>query len=205
MNWAETLRTALDAIRARRMRSALTVLGILIGIAAVMLTVGLGQGAQQQVESQIASLGSNLLTVTPGSTTSTTGVRGGFGSASTLTTADAALLADRTVAPDIAAVAPVSTASENLVAGSQNWTTSVVGTTPDWAQVRARTTTSGRFFTTSDVDSAAKVAVIGSTTASELFGVRDPVGQTVSVGGVEFTVIGELNTAGSTIGGCLAR
>jgi putative ABC transport system permease protein len=201
MNLGETVRTALDAIRSRRLRSALTVLGILIGIAAVMLTVGLGQGAQQKVTEQINSLGSNLLVVTPGSTTSTTGVRGGFGSASSLTSADASLLADTKVAPDIAAVAPVSTTQQELDAGSQNWTTSVVGTTPAWEQVRARTTSQGRFFSTQELNSAARVAVIGSTTASELFGFRNPVGETVAVGGVPFTIIGMLNTAGSTIGG----
>ncbi|GAA4342958.1 ABC transporter permease [Microbacterium rhizosphaerae] len=201
MNFGETVRTALDAIRSRRLRSALTVLGILIGIAAVMLTVGLGQGAQQKVTEQINSLGSNLLVVTPGSTTSTTGVRGGFGSASSLTSADASLLADAKVAPDIAAVAPVSTGQQEVDAGAQNWTTSVVGTTPAWEQVRARTTSQGRFFSTQELDSAARVAVIGSTTASELFGVRNPVGQTVTVAGVPFTIIGMLNTAGSTIGG----
>jgi putative ABC transport system permease protein len=201
MNAVETLRTAFDAIRTRRMRSALTVLGILIGIAAVMLTVGLGQGAQQQVEKQIDSLGSNLLVVSPGSTTSTTGVRGGGGSATTLTSADAAVLAQKDVAPDIAAVAPVSSTSVNLVAGSENWTTSVVGTTSDWPTVRARTIVSGRFFTDAELASSAKVAVIGSTTAADLFGGRDPVGQTLTASGVQLTVIGELNTAGSTVGG----
>ena len=201
MTWAETIRTAFDAIRTRRMRSALTVLGILIGIAAVMLTVGLGQGAQQQVEKQINSLGSNLLVVSPGSTTSSSGVRGGFGSASTLTTTDAELLADHTVTPDVAAVAPISTSSSNLVAGSGNWTSSVVGTTPSWLSVRARTVATGRFFTQSELSSASKVAVIGATTAEELFGLRDPVGQTVTAGSTQFTIVGELNTAGSTIGG----
>ena len=201
MNAAETVRTAFDAIRTRRMRSALTVLGILIGIAAVMLTVGLGQGAQQKVTEQIDSLGSNLLVVSPGSTTSTTGLRGGRGSATTLTATDAATLADPQVAPDVAAVAPVSQGSENVVAGTNNWTTSIVGTTPDWLGVRARTVTEGRFFTQQDVNSSAPVAVIGSTTAQELFGLRDPVGQQVTIGDEAFTVIGELNTAGSTIGG----
>jgi putative ABC transport system permease protein len=201
VNAAETVRTAFEAIRTRRMRSALTVLGILIGIAAVMLTVGLGQGAQQQVEKQIDSLGSNLLVVSPGSTTSTTGIRGGGGSATTLTADDARLLAQRTVAPDIAAVAPVSTTSADLVAGTQNWTTSVVGTTEAWPAVRARTVASGRFFTASEEASSAKVAVIGSTTAEDLFGLRDPIGQTVTAGSTQLTVIGELATAGSTVGG----
>jgi len=95
MNWSETGRSALDAIRTRRMRSALTMLGILIGIAAVMLTVGLGQGAENQVSSQINALGTNVLTISPGSSTSSAGVRGGFGSASTLTEADANALENR--------------------------------------------------------------------------------------------------------------
>ncbi len=201
MNGAETVRTAFDAIRTRRMRSALTVLGILIGIAAVMLTVGLGQGAQAQVTKQIDSLGSNLLVVSPGSTTSATGLRGGIGSATTLTMADAQLLAERTVTPDVAAVAPASASSQSLVAGTANWTSSVIGTTPSWLSVRARTVTQGRFFTTAELDSSARVAVIGSTTATELFGPRDPVGRTVQAGSASFTIIGELNTAGSTIGG----
>ncbi|GAA2479228.1 ABC transporter permease [Terrabacter carboxydivorans] len=201
MTWAETLRTAYDAIRTRRMRSALTVLGILIGIAAVMLTVGLGQGAQAQVASQINALGSNLLIVTPGSSTQVGGVRGGRGSATTLTTADAAVLSNRQVVPDVAAVAPVSTSSQSVVANGQNWTTGIVGTTPQWPTVRARSTDTGRFFSQSEMGAAAPVAVLGSTTAQQLFGARSPVGETLSVGGVQLTVIGELNTAGSTVGG----
>ncbi len=201
MTWTETLRTAADAIRTRRMRSALTVLGILIGIAAVMLTVGLGQGAQQQVASQIGKLGSNLLIVSPGSSTSLTGIRGGFGSATTLTTADAAMLADKEVAPDIRAVAPTSSTQASLTANGTNWTTSVVGTTPDWLQVRARSVASGRMFTQGELTSAQAEVVLGSTTASELFGVRSPIGQTVTIGSQPFTVIGVLDTVGSTVGG----
>lgn len=132
MSWSETIRTAYEAIRTRRLRSALTMLGILIGIAAVILTVGLGQGAQAKVADQINRLGSNLLIVSPGSTTSSAGVRGGRGSATTLTSDDAAVLADQRVAPDIAAVAPVSSSSQSLTVGPTNWTTTVVGTTPDW-------------------------------------------------------------------------
>src|ERR1700738_643284 len=147
MNWLETIRTGLDAVRSPRMRSGLTVLGILIGIAAVMLTVGLGLGAQAQISQQINSLGSNLLIITPGSVTSTSGVRGGSGSASTLTETDATALASKVVAPDIAAVAPTVQRSESLTAGTSNWTTTVVGATPDWTTVRARTVDSGRFLT----------------------------------------------------------
>ena len=198
MNWGETIRTALEAIRSRRMRSSLTMLGILIGIAAVMLTVGLGQGAQTQVRNQINQLGSNLLIVSPGSTTTTTGIRGGRGSASTLTTRDAAALSSPVVAPDIARVAPVVTGSQSLTAGTTNWTTNVVGTTPDWLPVRARTLTQGRFFSAAELNDAAAVTVLGSTTATELFGGRDALGQSVTINGTAFTVIGLLNTAGSS-------
>ncbi|HVU73787.1 MAG TPA: ABC transporter permease [Mycobacteriales bacterium] len=198
MNAAETLRTALEAIRAHRLRSALTMLGILIGIAAVILTVGLGQGAQQQVRSEINALGSNLLIVSPGSTTSSTGIRGGLGSASTLTAADAAALADDTVAPDIQDVAATSTSSESVTASSTNWTTSVVGTSPTWLSVRGRTLTSGRFIDASDLAAARPVVVLGSDTATELFSFRNPVGQTVTINGSTFTVIGVLNAVGSS-------
>ena len=197
MSWSETLRTALEAISARRLRSVLTTLGILIGIAAVMLTVGLGQGAQQTVRDQIGKLGSNLLIVSPGSTT-TAGLRGGRGSASTLTTRDAAMLTDRTVAPDIAAVAPVSTSSQSVVAGTTNWTTQVVGTTPAWLPVRSRTMSDGRFFTGNEESAAAQVAVIGTTTATELFGRRSPVGQSITIGGSSYSVIGVLASIGSS-------
>jgi len=198
MSWGGTIRTALEAIGSRRLRSSLTMLGILIGVAAVMLTVGLGQGAQTQVRDQINRLGSNLLIVSPGSATSTSGIRGGRGSASTLTTRDATALASRVVAPDIARVAPVVTGSQSLTARSTNWSTNVVGTTPDWLPVRARSLTQGRFFTPAELGDAASVAVLGSTTATELFGGRDALGQSVTINGTTLTVIGILNTVGSS-------
>ncbi len=199
IEWTETVRTAVAALNARRMRSLLTMLGILIGIAAVMLTVGLGQGAQQQITSQISALGSNLIIVTPGQSTSTGGFRGGGGSVSTLTTADAAMLADPAVAPDIAAVAPVSTTSGSLQSASTTWTSTVTGTVPAWQTVRAREVDAGRFFSTDELDQAQPVAVIGSTTAEELFPNGSPVGQTMSVNGQSFTVIGVLTSAGSSL------
>jgi len=198
MSWGGTVRTALEAIGSRRLRSSLTMLGILIGVAAVMLTVALGQGAQTQVRDQINRLGSNLLIVSPGSATSTSGIRGGRGSASTLTTRDATALASRVVAPDIARVAPVVTGSQSLTARSTNWSTNVVGTTPDWLPVRARSLTQGRFFTLAELGDAASVAVLGSTTATELFGGRDALGQSVTINGTTLTVIGILNTVGSS-------
>ena len=198
MNGLETLRTGLEAIRAHRMRSALTVLGILIGIAAVIMTVGLGEGAQAKVSSEISSLGTNLLTVSPGSSTSSSGIRGGFGSATTLTQKDADALASKTVAPAIAAVAPTSQDEEVLTAGTTNWTTTVVGTDADWLSVRARTVVEGRFLDDQDVADHADVVVLAPTTASELFGFEDPVGQTVNIGGIPMTVIGELNSVGGS-------
>ena len=197
MRWTETWRIALEAVRTHRLRSLLTVLGIFIGIASVTLTVGLGRGASQEVESRINSLGSNLLIVSPGSST-TSGVRGGLGSATTLTMSDAAALADPEVAPDIAKVAPVSTSSKVLTVGTTTWTTSLVGTTPDWADVRARTLSQGRFFSTAELDSAANVMVLGASTAEELVSSPAVVGSTVTVNGTPFTVIGVLASSGSS-------
>lgn len=197
MNWPETVRTSLDAIRAHRLRSGLTMLGIVIGIAAVILTVGLGEGAQRQVTAAIDALGTNLLVVSPGSGT-TAGVRGGLGSASTLTIEDARALAAPTVAPDIAAVAPTTSRSTALTAGATNWTTSVIGTSPEWLSVRARTLAEGRFLDAADVADEGAVVVLGPTTATELFGSADPVGRTLTIGTLPCTVIGVLTPAGST-------
>ena len=127
MSWLETLRSGYEAIRAHRLRSILTMLGIVIGISSVILTVGLGQGAQNQVKDEISALGRNLLIVSPGSSTSSTGVRGGFGSASTLTLQDADAMADTTAAPDVEAVAAQTTTNAEVDTTSTNWTTSIVG------------------------------------------------------------------------------
>jgi len=194
----ETFRTGLEAVISHRLRSTLTVLGIMIGITAVILTVGLGEGAQQQVGSAISSLGANLLIVSPGSSTSSAGIRGGSGSASTLTLANANVLANKTVAPDISGVAPVVSASESLTAGSTNWTTTLVGSNASWLSVRGRSMAEGRFISGHDVQTNAAVVVLGPTTASQLFGGADPVGQTVNVAGTPMTVIGVLTAEGSS-------
>ncbi|HTT58641.1 MAG TPA: ABC transporter permease [Acidimicrobiales bacterium] len=199
MSIVETIRSALEAIWGHRLRSALTVLGILIGIAAVILTVGLGEGASATVNSAISSLGTNLLIVTPGSSSSG-GVQGGFGSASTLTYADAQDLASRTVCPNIVAVAPTATTFDNVVAGSKNWTTQIDGTTASWLKVRDRTMAEGSFFTPSQVDDADAVAVIGSSTAQELGLGEFALGQVITVNNVSLSVIGVLNTAGDSSG-----
>ncbi|MBV8304942.1 MAG: ABC transporter permease [Acidimicrobiia bacterium] len=199
MNWLDTVKTGLDAIRSHRLRSGLTMLGILIGIAAVILTVGLGEGAQAQVTNQINALGTNLLVVSPGSVT-TGGIRGGFGSANTLTKADADALGSKVAAPDIAQVAPAAQSSGTLTIGSTNWTTSVVGTTPAWATVRARKIDTGRFLNNQDESTAAAVVVLGPTTAQQLFGNQSPVGQTVTLNNVPLQVVGVLQSTGSTSG-----
>jgi putative ABC transport system permease protein len=196
MKWFDTLRSSIEAITTHRLRSTLTVLGILIGIAAVILTVGLGEGATSSVNSAISSLGSNLLIVTPGSTT--TGlVRGGSGSASTLTYQDAIDLDNKVDCPDITAVAPQVSEESTLVAGNENWTTSVYGSTTSWLSVRGRSMAEGSFFTQKDISTDANVVVLGQTTAEEL-GLFSPVGQTVNVNDIPFTVIGVLNSAGSS-------
>jgi len=196
--WSDTFRAGTEAVRAHRLRSLLTALGILIGIASVVLTVGLGLGAQRQVQDQIAALGSNLLIVSPGSSTDSSGVRGGFGSGTTLTTADASALADNETAPDVARVVPVSTSNQVLRTSAQNWTTELSGTNIAWPEVRGRKLASGRFFTLAEAEQAAPVVVLASDTASELFSGGNAVGSTVTVAGTQLTVIGVLAATGAT-------
>ncbi|WP_426593119.1 ABC transporter permease [Cellulomonas sp. McL0617] len=198
MTWTETLRTGWAAVHTHALRSILTVLGILIGIAAVILTVGLGLGTQKDVSAQISQLGSNLLIVKPGSSTTTAGIRGGFGSRTTLTTADAEALASSVNAPDIGKVAAEKTSSASLVAGTTNWTTQVTGTTDDWLAVRGRTVASGAFFTAADEANRAKVVVLGPETATELFGTTRVVGQTVTVDDTDLQVVGVLAAQGAS-------
>ena len=198
MSWGETLRTALAAVRAHRTRSVLTMLGIVIGIASVILTVGLGQGAQQEVRDRIDALGSNLLIVSPGSSTDDSGTRGGFGSAATLTLADAEAIAEAGVAPDVAAVAPVTSTSASLTAGETNWTSRIVGATEAWPTVRSRELAAGRWFTGEEAARGAGVVVLASDTADELFDTANPVGETVRVSGSELTVIGVLEESGAS-------
>jgi putative ABC transport system permease protein len=198
MTWAETLRTGWSAIVSHRLRSVLTMLGIVIGVSSVILTVGLGQGAQDKVRKEISALGSNLLVVSPGSSTSSSGVRGGFGTASTLTLQDAAAIDDSSVVPEVEQVAATTGGSVTLLAGTTNWSTELTGTTPAWLEVRSRKLQSGRFFTQAEVEDRARVAVLGPDTASELFGGRSAVGQTITADGASLTVIGVLASSGSS-------
>jgi putative ABC transport system permease protein len=187
-----TLETGLRGILGHRLRSILTTLGILFGVAAVICTVGIGQASADSVNSRIAALGTNLLTVTPGSTSSG-GIFGGGGSANTLTMGDVSGLSSKDNAPDISAVAPVVQTRQSLVSLVTNWSTQVQGSTVDWLTANARSVASGSFFTAHDVSTHALDLVLGSTTATSL-GVS--VGDSVTVGKIPFTVIGILNTVG---------
>jgi putative ABC transport system permease protein len=197
MTWRDTIRSAFDAIRSHRLRSALTMLGILIGITAVVLTVGIGAGARAEVRSSIDALGTNLLVISPGSDSDSAGTRGGFGTASTLTTHDAEALDDHDVVPDVEAVAAVSETTAPLVAGEENWTTTLMGTTDSWQDIRSRTVVSGRFFD-DERDGSAAVVVIGTDIATELFGTTDVIGETVSYDGTALEIIGVLETIDSS-------
>lgn len=198
MRPSDLLSSSWRAIRAHKMRSALTMLGIVVGIASVVLTVGLGLGTQKDVSEQIAALGSDLLIVSPGSSTDESGMRGGFGSATTLTLSDAEALASPVTVPDATAVAAEKAASLSLEYGESNWSTTVTGTSVSWPEVRSRELLYGTFFTDEDVAEAAGVIVLGAETANELFGSTAVVGQQVTIDDETLEVVGVLAEAGSS-------
>ncbi len=195
ISFIQTLRLALTALVRNRSRSLLTMLGVVIGVAAVIVTVAIGTGASSSVADQINGLGSNLIVVLPGSV-QTSGARTGNGGASTLTAADGMTIAKL---PGVAAVSPVVTVRTQLVAAGQNWQTSAAGVAPSYTFVRTWPVESGRFFTQPETDAAAKVAVLGQTVIQQLFpSGADPVGQVVLIRGVPFTVIGTLSAKGQS-------
>ena len=193
MSILHTIETGLRSLLGHRLRSVLTTLGILFGVAAVIATVGIGQASSDSVTARITSLGTNLLTVSPGSTVFG-GVFGGGASANSLTMRDVAGLSDRQNAPDISAVAPVSQGRVSLVSTSSNWSTTLSGSTPDWLIANARSMSSGTFITSADVSTSAQVIVLGATTASNLGAV---VGDLITVKQIPFQVIGILASTGS--------
>ncbi|HEY1162858.1 MAG TPA: ABC transporter permease [Candidatus Dormibacteraeota bacterium] len=193
MSLLHTIETGLRSLLGHRLRSVLTTLGILFGVAAVISTVGIGQASSDSVTARISSLGTNLLTISPGSTVAG-GVFGGGGTANTLTMADVAGLLDHQNAPDVAAVAPVTQGRESLVSGSSNWSTTVSGSTADWLLANSRDIGTGSFITASDVSSQAHVIVLGPTAASNL---GAAVGDLITVKQIPFQVIGILASAGS--------
>ena len=186
---------ALRALRTNRTRSVLTMLGIIIGVAAVIAMVGVGSGATERIQEQIQSIGSNLIIVLPGSVSSN-GVRLGSGGVSTLTEDDAKAIA--TDCPSVALSAPTVRGGVQIVYGNNNWATTVQGVTPDYMTLRDYTMLSGQFFTTQDVDAAAKTAVLGETVAQNLFGDSSPTGQVVIIKNVPFTVAGVLTPKGQS-------
>ena len=193
-----SLRIALRALMVNKMRSALTMLGIIIGVGAVIAMIAVGSGAKRRISEQIASMGSNLLIVMSGSSTSG-GFRGGAGTVPTLNLDDAKAIL--TEIPPVKYVAPNLSGVAQVVFGNQNWSTVISGTRPEILEIRDWSLSSGRPFTQQDVDGTAKVCLLGKTVVENLFGGLDPVGQAIRIKNVPFTVIGVLAPKGqSTMG-----
>jgi len=195
INIPSTFKISLRALRVNKMRSALTMLGIVIGVGAVITMLAIGTGASRRISEQISSVGSNLLIVLPGSSTSG-GIRMGSGTQSTLTKDDADAIARE--CPAVADVAPSHNGVAQAVYGNQNWSTGVTGTTPGILNVRDWTLSAGRPFTEQDVRNATKVCILGRTVVDNLFGDMDPVGQIIRIKKVPFTVIAVLEKKGQS-------
>ena len=198
MKIGPTFRLAARALRRNKMRSLLTMLGIIIGVGAVIAMVGIGNGARAQVEAQIASLGQNMILIFSGSTTSS-GVRTGYGGSGTLKIDDAmAILRE---VPGVVAVSPEIRSFSQVAAGNQNWYSQLLGESPEYFDMRQWPLTSGAGFTDQEVRAAAKVVIIGKTTATQLFGTADPVGQIIRIKNVPFMVTGLLKSKGMSLMG----
>ncbi len=197
MSFFESMQVALHSLGANKLRSTLTMLGIIIGVGAVIALLSVGQGAGAAITSQIQGIGSNLIFVFPGQS-SQAGVRAALGTAATLTLADSEALAGSNCCPDISEVAPIYSRSAQVTAGGNNTNTTVTGTTPSFETVRNFHATRGRFFDERDLDTAARVAVLGTMTATTLFGEQDPVGQSIKINRVPFKVIGIMEEKGGT-------
>ncbi|MFN4148215.1 MAG: ABC transporter permease [Rhodocyclaceae bacterium] len=194
-----TLLVALKALATNKLRSSLTMLGIIIGVAAVIVMIAVGQGARSQVEAQIKSLGSNLMMIFSASPTFT-GARAAVGAAFTISEDDAYAIA-RELPDVVAAAAPVLRGSGQIVAGSANWSTSFYGVTPEYFEVREWNLAAGRFFEAAELNGAAKVAIIGKTVATNLFGEENPLDRVIRIRTVPLTVIGVLEAKGQSPGG----
>jgi putative ABC transport system permease protein len=195
INIPSTLRISFRALKVNKMRSALTMLGIIIGVGAVIAMLAIGTGASKRIAEQISSIGSNLIMILPGATTAG-GVRMGSGSQPTLTMGDAEAIQRESSA--VSNVAPVLSGVSQIVYGHQNWSTGVVGTTPGMLTVRDWPLASGRSFIDQDVKSATKVCLLGQSVVDNLFGDMDPLGQVVRIKKIPFTVIGVLATKGQS-------
>ncbi|GMA63465.1 multidrug ABC transporter substrate-binding protein [Alicyclobacillus fastidiosus] len=195
--WIEILRVSWRSIRSNKMRSFLTMLGIIIGVMAVVLSSAIGMGAKDNITKQVEGLGSNVLTIMPGSTSSG-GVSQGFGSASTLTTTDATAIQQQD--PDVEYVAPLVSHTAQVVYGANNTNTAIEGTNEQYPQIKNLTMAEGRFFLQEEVNSAANVAVLGSQVEQTLFSGTgtNPIGQTIEIQGIPFTVIGVAASQGTS-------
>jgi len=191
------LAEAWSALLANRLRSVLTMLGMIIGVAAVILMLAIGDGVQKQVSDSIAGLGSNMLIVTAG-TSRQGGVMGGAGTGASLRIEDAEAIA---ALPEVLAVAPSSTIAAQVVAGPANWATQITGSVPAWFTVQDWRPADGRIFSDMEERAAARVALIGQTVADNLYGANDPIGQQMRIKGVSFTVIGVMAARGQGFGG----
>ena len=198
MNFLASIQIALRALRVNKLRSTLTMLGIIIGVAAVIVMIAIGAGAQARVEEQIRSLGSNLIILLPGSVTSG-GVRMGAGSRSSLTEDDAYAIQREIV--EIQAAAPALRGTGQVVAGNNNWSTVFYGVTPEYFEARNWVIASGKGFEPADLTGSGKVALLGETVARNLFGDADPVGQVVRIRKVPMTVVGTLERKGQSLMG----
>jgi putative ABC transport system permease protein len=194
----QTALIALRALRRNKMRSTLTALGIIIGVASVVAMVAVGNGAQARITNQVSALGQNLLSVFAGSRKSG-GVQSGLGSASALTLADADAIGREVT--EVVAISPEDSTTAQAIANGRNWSTTVAGESPGYLKIRDWKLASGSMFSQREIRSAARVAVIGSKTANELFGPLNPVGQTVRVGNIPFVIIGLLESKGAGMGG----
>ncbi len=193
-----SFRIALRALMVNKMRSALTMLGIIIGVSAVIAMIAIGSGAKQRIAEQIASMGSNLLMVMSGSSTSG-GFRGGAGTVPTLTVDDAKAI--QTEIPAVKFVSPSITGVAQVVYGNQNWSTVINGAAPEILEIRGWLLSSGRPFTQQESDGAAKVCLLGKTVVENLFGGIDPIGQIVRIKKIPFVVVGVLFPKGQTTWG----
>ena len=198
INIPSTFRISLRALRVNKMRSGLTMLGMIIGVGAVIAMLAVGTGARQKIAEQISSMGSNLIMVLSGASTSG-GIRMGAGTQPTLSLGDADAVGRE--CPSVQAVAPILGGTAQVVYGNQNWSTSVTGTSPNMLIVRDWTLSSGRPFSDDDVKSATKVCLIGQTIVDNLFGSIDPVGQVIRVKKIPFTVMGVLEAKGQSPNG----
>ncbi len=197
MNLLAIISEALRALRQNRLRTGLTMLGMIIGVAAVVLMLSIGQGARTKINETIAAMGSNLFIVVPGATSSG-GFSFGSGSVRTLTINDSHAIADL---PSVGATSPVVTGTVQLNYAAKNWSTIITGTTPNYFTVGNWKMESGAVFTESDLRSAARVVILGSVTAKNLFGDEDPIGKTIRITNRPFQVVGVLMAKGQSLTG----